>query len=96
MQLFTQVCDILISAGYNVHTTDPTEPGLHVHDHGDTVTVTWNPEPTAPDQRDASTPTDIPGLHDAVRTALTNLLADAGLTPTPGSETGTLHITDRP
>lgn len=102
MPLFTQICETLISAGYDIHTTDPDQPGLHVHDHGHAVTVTWNPtpEPTTPDQphhqHDPTTPTHIPGLHDAVRTALTNLLTDAGLTPIPTPETGTLHITQDP
>ena len=94
--LLALVCQALMSAGYDLSTTDPTRPGLYVTQEAQNVRVRWTPtaELMTPGllhtEHDATT---LHGMRDAVHTALTSVLATAGFRLAETDEPNTLHIT---
>jgi len=94
--LFASVCQALLSAGYEISATDPTLPGLYVTGDGPCVRIRWTPsaELMTPGLLRAEHDTPpLPGMRDAVHTALTTVLATAGFTLVEPDEPNTLRIT---
>ena len=94
--LSASVCQALLSAGYEISTTDPTHPGLYVTEEGPHIRIGWTPSaelvtPGLLHTEHASA--QLPGMRDAVHAALTTVLATAGFTLAEPSEPTTLYIT---
>lgn len=97
--LLTEVCQALMSSGFDVSATDPTRPGLYITQDDNGVRIRWTPTPEvmAPSiLHTAHGTARLSGMRDAVHTALTTTLATMGFTLADTTEPNTLRITAHP
>jgi len=97
--LLTEVCQALMSAGFDVSATDPTRPGLYVTQDDSGVRIRWTPTPEvmAPSILHTGHGTArLSGMRDAVHAALTTTLVAMGFTLADTTAPNTLRITAHP